>query len=138
MATTYRDDALFFLLDNHAALTALVEDRIYPDILPEGVEFPAVTYTQEPDIPEYSHSGDSNLSMATYQINVWDDTSRLTCVQVASVINTLLGGFKGAVDGYEFQVIQVVNRGSDTIDPDTDWKRRRIEVRIWDNPNQLI
>ena len=106
MATTIEQD-VHAALAGHAGLTALVGDRIYPVVLPEGVSYPAVRYQRIGGGPLQHTGGDSGLENARIQIDVWAKRyaqAKDTAEQVRAAIRTATA-FKAVsvaeVDGYE-------------------------------------
>lgn len=57
------------------AVAALVGDRGYPVILPQGATFPAFTYQRiSGGTRVASHAGDSGLTLARIQVDCWAST----------------------------------------------------------------
>jgi hypothetical protein len=67
-------------------LRALVDGRVYPDVAPEGVARPYVTYQQVGGVPvNFVDGGIPGMRNARFRVNVWDDrraTVTATCVAV--------------------------------------------------------
>jgi hypothetical protein len=63
------------LLDT-AAVKALVADRGYPDILPQGVKLPAYTYSVISDVPSHHMGGISGLSESRVQFDFYASTRK--------------------------------------------------------------
>jgi hypothetical protein len=76
-----------------AALIALVSDRIYPDVVPQGVTWPAVIYHQVSESASYSHDGDSNLDTDRYQFDCYGST-KVSARAVKDALRSLLSGKK--------------------------------------------
>jgi len=93
------------LLKADASVSALIADRIDPDILPENPIYPAITYSEIFPGAQYHLSGPSTLSNPQIQIDCWaltrDGAKDLaakvkTAIDGASTIKGLLvGGFSG-------------------------------------------
>jgi chaperonin GroEL (HSP60 family) len=72
------------------ALAGLVDDRVYPDIGPEGVETPYITYQQVGGEPvNFLESSVPSLKNGRFQINVWGD-SRLVVANLARQVEDAL------------------------------------------------
>jgi len=65
------DDVLRSLLVSATAVTALVGDRIYADIMPTTVRYPLVVYTQPNVSPERTLRGGAGADHLTYQVDIW-------------------------------------------------------------------
>jgi hypothetical protein len=59
------------LLNQAAGLTALVDDRIYPDVMPDSPTFPSVTYQRLSGASERGSLSDPPLKSAVFQISAW-------------------------------------------------------------------
>jgi hypothetical protein len=69
------EDALFTRLSGYVGLTALINTRIYPMILPQGVTYPALAYQRISTYPRTGCFGvDDGLARATVQLTTWGDT----------------------------------------------------------------
>ena len=62
---------LVAILEATPALTALVDNRIYPKRLPQEPTLPAVTYFTVSTTRESSHGGYARLAMTRLQISAW-------------------------------------------------------------------
>jgi hypothetical protein len=87
------DEAVNERLRGDTALYALIMDRIYPDVIPQSVVWPAIIYHQVSESATYSHDGDSNLDMARYQFDCYGST-KVSARTVKDALRTLLSGKK--------------------------------------------
>ncbi len=87
------DEAIYQYLAAHDGLAALVDDRIYPEMLPEGATFPAMTFTQISLTPRYTHDGDANLDTARFQFDCYGE-SRAIVGQIAQQLRAALSGVR--------------------------------------------
>lgn len=87
------DEAVDERLRGDTALAALVVDRIYPDIVPQGVVYPVIIYHQVSESATYSHDGDSNLDTARYQFDCYGST-KVSSRAVKDALRSLLSGKK--------------------------------------------
>lgn len=63
-----------FLL-SQAALSALVDGtRVYPVVLPQATDFPAVTYQVITEQRDYKQEGDDSVPTRRVQVDLWANT----------------------------------------------------------------
>ena len=93
------DDALYELSKADSGLAALISDRVYPDLLPEGVTFPAMTFQEISLTPIYSQDGDSHLDTSRYQFDCYAVT-RSGSRAVADALRSLLSGKRTSQSGF--------------------------------------
>lgn len=67
------EQKIYQTLSSHAGTHALVATRTYPVVLPQGVEFPALTYQVTSEDPENTLDGYSGLSAYRVQIDCWSE-----------------------------------------------------------------
>jgi hypothetical protein len=96
---------IYSRLSTDGAILAYVGSKIYPDIVPQNVQYPFVVYTITNSIPVDYKDGQSNLEEISLQIDVYtqnyDDTQDL-----ANLIRNRLDRFVGTVEGVEVQSIK--------------------------------
>lgn len=101
------DEAMMTYLAQHPALTNLVSDRIYPEMLPETddqageqVTLPAIVYNEiDTSFTNVEQSvdwvdSDTGTEMVRYQFDVYD-SDRIRAKEVDTVLRQLLSGFRG-------------------------------------------
>ena len=84
--------AMFKVLSEFSGLAALVGTRIFPMILPQNSDYPAVTYNTISAPRDYTHDGASGLVAARYQITAWAasyTTAKLVIEQVRLSVSGL-------------------------------------------------
>lgn len=92
---------LHSLITGDASFSAQCADRLYPLILPEGVDTPAVTYHRITTTRKRLLDGDADRTSSLMQFDVWS-TSYAATKQVADILLNLLEGFTGTLpDGTE-------------------------------------
>ncbi len=79
------ESTLYGYLSGHAALVALVGDRIYPDVMPEGTAFPAIVFARTGTEPTYSLAGALMCEDVSFVVGVWG-TTRDSADDVADAI----------------------------------------------------
>ena len=96
---------IYSRLSTDGAILAYVGSKIYPDIVPQNVQYPFVVYTITNSTPVDYKDGQSNLEEIELQIDVYtqnyDDTQDLT-----NLIRNRLDRFVGTVEGVEVQSIK--------------------------------
>jgi hypothetical protein len=78
-------------LQQNAAVTALVAQRIYPKRLQQGTAFPAITYFKVADVPEYAMGNAPFMSSNRLQLSCWSK-SYLEAVNLVKAIKTAMRG----------------------------------------------
>jgi hypothetical protein len=96
---------IYSRLSTDGAILAYVGSKIYPDIVPQNVQYPFVVYTITNSTPVDYKDGQSNLEEIEIQIDVYtqnyDDTQDLS-----NLIRNRLDRFVGIVEGVEVQSIK--------------------------------
>jgi hypothetical protein len=96
---------IYSRLSTDGAILAYVGSKIYPDIVPQNVQYPFVVYTITNSTPVDYKDGQCNLEEIEIQIDVYtqnyDDTQDL-----ANLIRNRLDRFVGTVEGVEVQSIK--------------------------------
>lgn len=92
------EEAIHSRLIGFAGLAALVEARVYPAKLPQGVTYPAVRYARISGPRARSHDGASGLATPRFQIDAWAKTYS-EAKAVAKQIRLAMDNFKGTVAG---------------------------------------
>lgn len=109
-----------------AAVAAFVNDRIYPEIVPQGVAMPAITYSMLDGQPQNSLDGfTSGLSRYPVQIDCWANTK--TAVNALALVvrdrmNVAASTFRSVLTNYPL---------IDDYEPDTKRYRRSIGCACW-------
>jgi hypothetical protein len=75
-------------------INGLISGRVYPDILPQGPTYPALTYFRVSGPRLYHLRGASGRSTPRYQIDCWAET-RLGARVLAEAVRASLSGFHG-------------------------------------------
>jgi len=82
-------NAVYNILSNNSALTAVVSTRINPLRIPQGSSFPAISYQLVSVVPNPSKSGPSESDFARIQINSFALTYQ-SAVQVADLVRAAM------------------------------------------------
>jgi hypothetical protein len=102
---------IYSRLSTDGEILAYVGSKIYPDIVPQNVQYPFVVYTIVNSLPVDFKDGQSNLEEITLQVDVYtqnyDDTQILS-----NLIRNRLDRFVGTVEGVEVQSIKYMSATS--------------------------
>lgn len=116
-------------LSTDGAILAYVDTKIYPDIVPQNVQYPFVVYTIVNSLPVDFKDGQSNLEEITLQIDVYtqsyDDTQDLS-----NLIRNRLDRFVGIVEDVEVQSIKYMSATSQVFNAELSVYWTSIDFRI--------
>lgn len=116
-------------LSTEGAILAYVGTKIYPDIVPQNVQYPFVVYSIVNSLPVDFKDGQSNLEEITLQIDVYtqsyDDTQDLS-----NLIRNRLDRFVGIVEGVEVQSIKYMSATSQVFNAELSVYWTSIDFRI--------
>lgn len=128
------ETALYAIIIGDATVYSLIETRVYPNIIPQGADMPAVTYQQISGVRDHAFSGPNGLVSARFQINCWSD-SYSEARQLSEAVRKLLDGYSGTVNTREIQSIMLENEGDmPQISAGKDVLRRfgkRLDFIVW-------
>jgi hypothetical protein len=85
---------LVSFLEEAPAISAIVEDRIYPQILPQRSTLPAITYNQVSAVRVEDLSGPAGKARRRISINCWAATDT-GAEALADAVRQSLNGFHG-------------------------------------------
>lgn len=91
------ETGLYSKLAGTAGVAALVGTRIYPQVVPQEQDLPALAYQRISGAPRYTHSGDAGLTRARFQITCLAATYA-GVKALAAVVRAALTGATGAWD----------------------------------------
>lgn len=116
------ETSVFSVLSAAAGVSALVEQRIYPDVLPETTVYPAVVFARTRTDPVYSIGSVYFGADVGIQVGCWGKT-RTEADAVGSAVEAALRAagmpHQGKQAGY---------------DPDTDLFATVIDLEIFETP----
>jgi len=99
-------NAVYNILSNNSALTAVVGSRINPLRLPQGSAFPAITLHVISNVPHMSKSGPSKTDFARVQVDIYGTTYQ-SVYQTAELVRTALQiATPGTFNAVTVQVIE--------------------------------
>lgn len=110
-----------FETDLFAALVAsdVVDERVYPVVLPQGVSYPAITYQRVSTARIRAHEGTS-LVGPLFQVTCWH-TSPVVARDVK----------RGVVEALEGTYQCLVENTLEMFEPETKLTKVIIDVRLW-------
>jgi hypothetical protein len=90
------EEAIFTLITGNAAVKALIGLRLYPGVIPQTADLPAVAYRVGDTQQSYTHDGPSKI--ATHGVFFVIDAKTLNeAKSVDAAIKKVLSGFRGEV-----------------------------------------
>lgn len=96
-----------YLLD-HEGLKALINNKIYPEEIPQGTKLPAVFWVKISDIKDHTLTGQSELERPIYQFTAQGKT-KAESKAVGKQIESALSDYQGIMNGVEVQKIEFQN-----------------------------
>ncbi|USX25783.1 DUF3168 domain-containing protein [Oxalobacteraceae bacterium OTU3CINTB1] len=107
-----------------AALSPLVNGEVYPDVAPDGVARPYITYQQVGgDVVNYTEGSIPDRRNARVQINVWAET-RLGASSLSELVEDTLRPIT------ELQT-SVIGARASVYEPETKLRGARQDFSIW-------
>ena len=103
-------EALVFLLQSNTGVATMVGGRVYPQLVPQTAERPAIAYQRISHIPEYSHSGFSSLARTRFQLTLEGNT-HMEALSLALAVRRALGGKTNTVG--DLTVVTMVENETD-------------------------
>jgi hypothetical protein len=94
------EEALFAHLKAFTGLKSLVDERIYPLVLPQKAVLPAVTYQKISGERLHKLQGDTGFTRPVYQLSCWAE-NYAQCKAVAEQVRLSLQNYSGFMGGTE-------------------------------------
>ncbi len=117
------------VLIDDAGVSALVEDRIYPQVLPQKPTFPAITLQQLDSPPIDDITGHAGLHRSIFQIDAWAQ-SQASSNLLAEKIRLALSGYTGEPLGVKVRGIRLESK-VDLFEPEIANYRKIQRFVIW-------
>lgn len=89
------DTAIKELLLEDSGITLLVGDRVYPEVLPQAVTYPAMTFQIISGQSHYHMQGPSELAASRVQFDLYAETKD-KLIELKRVFMRLMSGFHNA------------------------------------------
>lgn len=121
------EEAIYSALTAHAGLSALVGDRVYPMVLPEGAVRPAVTYMRISGARDLNINQTSVDANPRYQFDVWADSFESAYGAAAQLVEAVATVESGS--GVTVYGVAVVG-DMDIYEPQTLLYRRVTDVQF--------
>lgn len=132
------ESVLYSRLSGFAGLTALVGTRIYPSVLPQDVQYPAVSFHRIGGQPIPAAGSDPALKPLRVQVDCWaqDGASAPgttdaydSAASVAAQVLAALRRWRNAGSGV--QAVYVENEGLDLFEAASLVHHRVLEFTVW-------
>lgn len=94
------------MLYSDYTLATLIEDRIYPNVIPQGTAMPAIAYQQISGTGEHDMNGPIRLQSGRWQITCYAKTYT-EMLTIAHRVRAVMDGYKGG----NIAVVQMGNEG---------------------------
>ena len=119
------------LLLEGSALRAVVDDRVFWDEFPQGLDYPGIVMFYISGVPGNHMQGSDGLTPARVQFdcrgNSADEARR-----IAEALDARLGGFMGIYDGIRFSgCFKLAHRTRADRDGASRWFTASTDYRIW-------
>ncbi|WP_128426290.1 tail completion protein gp17 [Gudongella oleilytica] len=102
------EEALTSYLLGFPELAALIDDKLYPDELPQGIKLPAVLYSKISDVKDHTLVGQNRLESPMLQFTAFAGT-KPAARAIANQLKAALCDFQGMMSGIEVQYIRLEN-----------------------------
>lgn len=115
-----------------ATIHAVVADRIYPMMIPQGATIPCLTYQRisTPRIVTHDSAGATgDLTNPRFQFDAWATTQK-DAKAISDVLRANLHGKKGATGGVTIRAA-LADAEEPEYDPDSELYRSRSDYIIW-------
>lgn len=109
--------AIYYLLSNAAPVTALVSNRIFPDIATHDAVYPFIVYGVEGVQPSDTKDGPSGLDVVQVAVMVYANTYS-AAQDIAAKARTALDRASGTYEGVEVQSIRFETQASASMNLD--------------------
>jgi hypothetical protein len=103
------EEAIYTVLTEDGGVSDLVDDRVYPDFVPTGESYPAVTYKLVAGHDDVS-TDDATLPTDRWQITAWALTHE-DCIALYAALRDLWARFGGSFAGVDILETWIVQRG---------------------------
>lgn len=109
---TMLEEGLYTHLMNQSAVTDLISTRLYPLIVPQDADLPAVAYQRITGAPAHSHEGPSGLARARIQLTIVA-ASYSEAKAVAEAVRQALDGKRRGLGGVDVGMCMLADDADD-------------------------
>lgn len=100
--------SLYTYLASVSAITDLVDDRIYPHHLPQGVAtYPVLTFQTISRTHDHTLTAAAGMCQARVQVDCWCKGSLQTAMSLAEAVRQAMHGFIGDMEGTNVAFVQL-------------------------------
>ena len=115
-----------------SAITSLVEQRVYPVILPQKVTMPAISYREDSHDLDETFDGQTGLTESFYMVDAFGSTYS-EATDVGDAIRAALKNHKGDLGGIGVSKISLVNGPETVYEDEVEAYRQTQTFSIWHN-----
>lgn len=105
------EQAIVDILENDAVVNAIISKRIYPERMPQGKVYPAITYTRINTDPTDEKDGVSKLDTIQVDLDLWGVDFKIL-KDLAKKVRTALDRFSGTKQSQVIDSIIFANQNS--------------------------
>lgn len=103
------DEAIYSILTTNSQVAAIVSTRVFPVVLPQQSQLPALAYARVSTIERsMTHSGPSFVSKVVYQVSCFANGAK-AAKELAGKVYRAMHGYAGSVGSEKIYYVQCVN-----------------------------
>lgn len=122
--------AIVAILKADAGVQGAVGQKVFPDLVPQGTDFPAVTFIRVGGQRKRRSRTVSKVLKERFQITAIAKT-REQALAVAEKVRVAMIGVRGVIGGVNVRGCWCEDEGQDLSDPDTKLRLVAADYRIW-------
>ena len=125
------EEGIYAFLVADATIGGVVDNRIYPMMMPQGVTLPCLTYQRisTPRIVTHDSSGATgDLTNPRFQFDAWGETGKAVKA-ISDALRAVLHGKTGAMGGVTIRAALAENEAPE-FDPESELYRSRSDYFI--------
>jgi hypothetical protein len=126
------EKALVAHLKAHDGLSALVDTRIYPLVIPQDGVLPCVTYQRISTPRQYTIGGTATVASPRIQVDCWGESyasAKDVAAQVLAALNHESGQIGSCAQAFDI-LVSLADNEEDSYESDTGRYRVRIDFRV--------
>lgn len=131
MAITNLPQAIFSILSNTSGVSSIISKRIYPEVLPQNVQYPCVLFFALNSTVDNHLQGDSGLRRSRVQVESWAQTFS-AAVALSAAVSTALKNYSGTVDSFVIGATLQLSENP-LYEPDLQVFRIIQDYHVWHN-----
>lgn len=126
--------AVHSLIADDAAVQAVVGDRVYAVVAPQGVAMPFIVHQRITGVPSEVLSGSSGLVRSQFQVVIYGRAYDVIW-DLADKVRLVMQGFSGDVDEFTIDHIHMIDQSDHPVDPfqadQAGVMGARLEFAVW-------